>query len=72
MQRVKWTNKIKNAAALQRVEEGRIMPELIKKKGEKWLGHWKRRNCLLKNALEGMVNGKKVPRQKKISDDKQH
>ena len=26
-----------------------------------WLGHWLRRNCLLKDALEGtMVNGKKV------------
>ena len=24
------------------------------------LGHWLRRNCLLKDALEGMVNGKKV------------
>ena len=25
-----------------------------------WLGHWLRRNCLLKDTLEGMVNGKKV------------
>ena len=24
------------------------------------LGHWPRRNCLLKDALEAMVNGKKV------------
>ena len=24
------------------------------------LGHWLRRNCLLKDALEGMLNGKKV------------
>ena len=24
------------------------------------LGHWIRRNCLLKDAPEGMVNGKKV------------
>ena len=31
-------------------------------KGEEinWLGHWLRRNCLLKDALEGMVNGKKI------------
>ena len=26
---------------------------------KKWLGHWLGRNCLLKDALEGMVNGKK-------------
>ena len=40
--------------------EGRITLELIKKRKRNWLGHWLRRNCLLKNALEVMVNGKKV------------
>ena len=45
---------------LERVEEGRIMLELIKKRERNWLNHWLRRNCLLKDALEGMVNGKKV------------
>ena len=33
---------------------------LIKKRKRNWLGHWIRRNCLLKDALEGMVNGKNV------------
>ena len=60
MGRVKWTDKIKNAVALERVGEGRIMLELIKKSKINLLGHWLRRNCLLKDALEGMVNGKKV------------
>ena len=59
MERIKWTNKIKNAVVLERVEEGRIILELIKKRKINWLGHWIRRNCLLKDALEGMVNGKK-------------
>ena len=37
------------------------MLELIKKSKRNWLGHWLRRNCLLKDALEGtMVSGKKV------------
>ena len=48
-----------------RAEEGRIMLELIKKRKRNWLGHWLRRNCLLKDGLEGMVNGKKV-RSKRI------
>ena len=60
MERVKWTDKIKNAVVLERVGEGRIMLELIKNKKRNWLSHWLRRNCLLKDALEGMVNGKKV------------
>ena len=38
------------------------MLELIRKRKRNWLGNWLRRNCLLKDALEGrpMVNGKKV------------
>ena len=60
IERVKWTDKIKNAVVLERMGEGRILLELIKKKKRNWLGHWVRRNYLLKNALEGMVNVKKV------------
>ena len=33
---------------------------LKRKRKRNWLGHWLRSNCLLKDALEGMVNGKKV------------
>ena len=60
MECVKWTDKIKNAVVLERVGEGRIMLKLIRKMKRNWLGHWLRRNCLLKDALEGMVNGKEV------------
>ena len=56
MEPVKWSDKIKDAVVLKRKGEGRIMLELIKKRRRNWL----RRNCLLKNALEGMVNGEKV------------
>ena len=28
------------------------MLELVKKRTRNWLGHWQRRNCLLKDALE--------------------
>ena len=52
----------KNAVVLETVREGRIMLELIRKTKRNWLGHWLRRNCLLKDAVECMVglNGKKV------------
>ena len=60
MERVKWTDKIKNAVVLERVEEGRTILELMRKGKRNWLGQWLKRNCLLKDALEGMVNGKKV------------
>ena len=60
MEHVKWTDIIKNAVVLERVGEGRITLELIRKRKRNWLGHWLRRNCLLKDALEGMINGKEV------------
>ncbi|KAJ4444950.1 hypothetical protein ANN_06749 [Periplaneta americana] len=60
MERVKWTHRIKNEAVLERVVEERMMLKLIRKRKRNWLGHWLRRNCLLKNVLEGMVNGRRV------------
>ena len=38
IERVKWTDKIKNTVVLETV--GRIMLELIKKRNINWLGHW--------------------------------
>ena len=51
MERVKWTDKVKNAVVVERVGEGRIILKLIRKRKGNWLGHWLRRNCLLKDAL---------------------
>ena len=60
MENVKWTDIIKNSVALERVGKESIMLELIKKRKRNWLGHCLRRNFLLTDALEGMVNGKKI------------
>ena len=60
MEHVKWTDKIKYAVMLERVGEGRIMLELIKKRKRNWLGHWLRRNCLLKDCSRRNGKGKKV------------
>ncbi|KAJ4452145.1 hypothetical protein ANN_03663 [Periplaneta americana] len=54
MERVKWTDRIRNEAVLERVGEERMMLKLIRKRKRNWLGT----GCLLKNALEGMVNGR--------------
>ncbi|KAJ4446891.1 hypothetical protein ANN_13592 [Periplaneta americana] len=62
MERVKWTDRIRNEAVLERVGEERMMLKLMRKRKRNWLGHWLRRNCLLKDALEGMVNGRRVRR----------
>ena len=49
MEHVKWTGTIKkNSAVLERVGEGKIMLDLMKKRKRNWEGHWLRRNCPLK------------------------
>ena len=47
----KMDGQIKNAVVLERVGEGRIMLELMKKRKRNWLDYWLRMNCLLKDAL---------------------
>ena len=55
----------KNSVMLERVGKGRVMLELIKRK-RNWLGPWLRRYCLLKDALEGMVNGRKFKAEDRV------
>ncbi|KAJ4435179.1 hypothetical protein ANN_23755 [Periplaneta americana] len=71
MERVKWTDRIRNEAVLKNVVEERMTLKLIRKRKENWLGHWLRRNCLLKDTLEGMVNERRVPgrRRYQVIDD---
>ncbi|KAJ4443689.1 hypothetical protein ANN_05364 [Periplaneta americana] len=45
---------------LCRMDEERMVLKLIRKRERNWLGNWLRRNCLLKDALEGMMNGRRV------------
>ncbi|KAJ4430735.1 hypothetical protein ANN_19326 [Periplaneta americana] len=56
-ERVKWTDRITNETLLKRVGEERML-KLIRNRKMNWLGHWHwlRRNCLLKDSMEGMVN----------------
>ncbi|KAJ4427378.1 hypothetical protein ANN_24999, partial [Periplaneta americana] len=57
MERVKWTDRMRNEAMLERVGEERMMMKLLIKRKRNWLGHWLRRNWILKDALERMMNG---------------
>ncbi|KAJ4444161.1 hypothetical protein ANN_05950 [Periplaneta americana] len=71
MERVKWTDRIRNEVVLERVGEEKTMLKLIRKRKRNLLNHWLRRNCLLKDALEGMVNRRRFRgrrRYQKIDD----
>ena len=56
MERVKWRAKIKKCSYARK--NGRRKNDAGTDKEEGKMGHWLRRNCLLMDAVEGMVNGR--------------
>jgi hypothetical protein len=70
-----WTDYARNEEVLLRVNEQRnIIREIIKRKAT-WIGHIFRRNCLLKQVIEGKIKGqiemtrRQGRRRKKLLDD---
>lgn len=60
MERVKWTDKVRNQEVLERVGEEKQILKVIKERKRNWLGYLTRSNCLIKDALEGIMWGRKV------------
>ena len=55
------------------IEQRNILHEIIKRKAN-WIGHILRRNCLLKQVIEGKIKGqievtRRKGRRKKLLDD---
>jgi hypothetical protein len=57
MEKISWTDLVRNEEILLRVKEQRkILHEIYKRKAN-WIGHILRRNCLLKQVTEGKIKG---------------
>jgi len=57
MEKISWTEHVRNEEVLLRVKEQRdILHELIKGKAN-WIGHILRRNCLLQRVIERKIKG---------------
>ena len=53
MEKISWTDRVRNEEVLLRVKEQRnILHEICKRKAN-WIGHILRRNCLLQRVIEG-------------------
>ena len=42
---------------LKKVDERRTILETIKNRKGNWLGHWLHKDCILRDAIEGIVEG---------------
>ena len=69
MERVKWTDKIKNAVVLERVEERRIMLELIKKRENKFTGPLAKKELPAERCPRRNGKREEISRQKKSDDN---
>jgi hypothetical protein len=53
MEKISWTDQVRNQEVLLRVSEQRNILHEIRKRMANWIGHMLRRNCLLKEVIEG-------------------
>ena len=75
MEKISWTDHVRNEEVLLRVNEQRNILHEIRKRKANWIGHILRRNCLLQQVIEGKVKGqievtrRRGRRRKKLLDD---
>jgi hypothetical protein len=53
MEKISWTDRVRNEEVLYRVKEERNILHKIKSGKANWIGHILRMNCLLKHIIEG-------------------
>jgi hypothetical protein len=75
MEKISWTDRVRNEDVLLRVKEQRNILHKIRKRKANWIGHILRRNCLLQRVTEGEiqgeieVTGRQGRRRRKLLDD---
>ena len=57
MEKISWTDYVRNEEVLLRVKEQRNILHEIRKRKANWIGHILRRNCLLQLVIEGKIQG---------------
>jgi len=75
MEKIIWTNHVRNEDVLLRVKKQRNILHEIRTRKANWFGHILRRNCLLQRVIEGKVQvgievtGRQRRRRRKLFDD---
>ena len=60
MEKISWTDRVRNEEVLHRVKEERNILHTVKRRKGNWIGHILRRNCLLEHAIELKIEGLEV------------
>jgi hypothetical protein len=54
---ISWTDRVRNEEVLLRVKQQRNILHEISKRKANWIGHIFLRNCLLRQVIEGKIQG---------------
>jgi hypothetical protein len=57
MEKISWTDHVRNEDVLLRVKEQRNSLHEIRKRKANWIGHILHRNCILQQVTEGKIQG---------------
>ena len=57
MEKISWTDHVRNEEVLLQANEQRNILNSIRKRKANWIRHILRRNCLLKQVIEGKIKG---------------
>jgi len=75
MEKISWTDHVRNEEVLLRVKEQRNILHGIRKRKANWIGQILRRKCLLQQVIEGKIKGqievtrRRGRRRRKLLDD---
>jgi hypothetical protein len=75
MEKISWTDRVRNKDVLHRVKEEKNILHRIYRRKANWIGHILRRNCLPKHVTEGKLEGRtemtgrRGRRRKQLLDD---
>jgi replicative superfamily II helicase len=71
LEKVSWTDRVRNEEILQRFKEERNILHTMKRRKANWIGHILRRNVLLKHVVEEEINvtGRRGRRRKQLVID---
>ena len=75
MEKITWTDRVRNEEVLLQVNEQRNILHEIRKRKANWIGHILRRKGLIRQVIEGKIKGememtrRRGTRHKKLLDD---
>jgi ribosomal 50S subunit-associated protein YjgA (DUF615 family) len=75
MEKISWTDYVRNEDVLFRVKEQRNVLHKMRKRKANWIGHILRRNCILQRVTKGKIQGgiegteRQGRRRRKLLDD---